>query len=80
MAKANVPPAKPSKGEAAQVKREAGTKMSAKQLEKSATDKKMDRQVAKKNGQPVAKYEGSKLDQKNDKAQLAAHNAKAAKK
>lgn len=80
MAKANVPPAKPSKGEAAQVKREAGKKMDAQQWEKSATDKKMDRAVAAKSGQSVAKYEGSKTDQKNDKAQLAAHNAKAAKK
>lgn len=80
MAKPNTPPARPTKGEAAQIKREAGKKMSSDQWERSATDKKMDRQVAKKQGESVSKYEGSKLDQKNDKAKLKAHNAKASKK
>jgi len=53
--------------------------MTPKQWEQSATDAAMDRKVAKKQGQTLAQYEGSPLDEKNDKKQLAAHN-KAARK
>lgn len=48
--------------------------MTPKQWETSATDAAMDRKVARKNGTTLAKYEGSKLDDSNDKKQLAAHN------
>lgn len=78
-AKTNVPSAKPAKGEAAKIKAEKSKVMTMKQWEASATDAAMDRKVAKKQGIPVAKYEGSKLDDRNDRKQLAAHN-RAAKK
>jgi hypothetical protein len=48
--------------------------MTPKQWENSATDAAMDRKVAKSKGQTLAQYEGSKLDERNDAKQLAAHN------
>lgn len=62
-----------------QIKKEAGKVMSEKQWESSATDAAKDRKVAKSKGQTLKEYEGSPLDEKNDKKQRAAHNAKARK-
>lgn len=72
--------AKPSPGEAAKVKAEAGKKMTMAQWEKSATDAKMDRAEAAKRGQSIRQYEDSPADKANDRKQLTAHNAKAGKK
>lgn len=63
----------------AKIAAEKSKVMSMPQWEKSATDAAMDRKVAKANGMTLAQYEGSKLDEKNDAKQLAAHN-KAARK
>lgn len=77
--KPNTPSVKPAPGEAAKIKAEASKVMTAKQWEASATDADKDRKVAKQQGIPVAKYEGSKLDDKNDAKQRAAHNQAARK-
>lgn len=53
--------------------------MTPKQWEASATDAAMDRKVAKAKGMSLGAYEGSKLDDRNDGKQLAAHNATARK-
>jgi len=53
--------------------------MTAKQWETSATDAAMDRKVAKKEGVSLKAYEGSILDERNDRKQLAAHNSAARK-
>lgn len=71
---------KPAKGEAQKIKAESKQKMTMAQWEKSATDAKMDRSEAKKRGESLAKYEDSPADKAADKKQLAAHNAKVAKK
>lgn len=68
---------KPAPGEAQKIKAEASRKMTMVQWEKSATDAAMDRKVAKREGMSLRQYEGSPLDEKNDRKQLAAHNAKA---
>jgi hypothetical protein len=71
---------KPTKGEAAKIRAESKQVLSNKQWENSATDAAKDRKVAKQNGMSLKQYEGSKLDEKNDAKQRAAHNAAARKK
>lgn len=63
----------------AKIAAEKSKVMTPKQWENSATDAAMDRRVAKKQGESLKQYEGSALDERNDKKQLAAHN-KAARK
>lgn len=66
----------------AKIAAEKGKVMTMKQWEASATDAAMDRKVAKREGMSLKAYEGSKIDDRNDAKQLAAHNkaARAAKK
>lgn len=71
--------AKPGKGEAQKLKAESTRKMTMPQWERSASDAAADRKVAKQEGQSLRQYEGSPLDERNDRKQLAAHNAKVAK-
>lgn len=51
-------------------------KMTKSQFERSAADKRMDKANAKKAGVSVKKWEGSKGDEKADRAALKKINAK----
>ena len=51
-------------------------KMTMKKFEKTAADKKIDREGAKKAGVSMKKWEGSAADKKADKAAVKKMNAK----